>query len=534
MVSPSASEAIRTDAAWTPWPGWSLLEVSGNHRERFLHSQVTSDVRSLAVGSSQLSALLDANGRLTAFFLLWKGADRLRVVVPDDAAAQLVSSLEGRIIADDVRIERREVPPMWLALGPAAVVLATQQERDVSMPVSLLGDHGVLGWGPPPTHLLRLDDADVNALHVVTGTPRWGCEVDAGVLVNETTLVDSAVSFHKGCFLGQETVAKVATHRGAAFAATAMEITADVEPSALDGRTFAAGGRAKAGSVLTAARCGRAVLLHARLHRDLRVDGREVVCRFDDGSELSATVRALPLRRPRSAKEMADDCYQVAVERFTEDREEAAMTLLRRAVAVCPRHADACEVLGVILGRRGRFEEAIELMQRLLEVDPTSVLAHTNMSVYFNQLGRIDDAEREAQNAAVKSMQRSRDAEEQRRVVARQRQDLEQERARRQEMFAQVLALDGADPLANFGMGELLVEAGRHADAIVHLERALAADPRYSAALLALGRAQEGLGDVEAARATYGRGIEVAAAKGDVMTANKMQERVVGLASEAG
>lgn len=534
MVSPSVSEALRTDAAWTPWPGWSLLEVSGDHRERFLHSQVTSDVRSLAVGSSQLSALLEANGRVTAFFLLWKGADRLRVAIPDDAAAALVSSLEGRIIADDVRIERREVPPMWLALGPAAVVLATQHEDGVSMPVSLLGDHGVLGWNAPPTHLPRLHDDDVNALHVVSGTPRWGHEVGSGVLVNETTLIDSAVSFQKGCFLGQETVAKVATHRGAAFAATAMEVAADGDLSGLEGRTFAAGGRAKAGSVLATARWDGRALLHTRLHRELRVDGREVVCRFDDGAELSATVRALPLRRPRSAKDMADDCYQLAVERFTEDREEEAMTLLRRAVAVCPRHADAYEVLGVILGRLGRFEEAIGLMQRLLEVDPTSVLAHTNMSVYFNQLGRIDDAEREAQNAAIKSMQRSRDAEEQRRAMARHQQDLEQERSRRHDMFAQVLVLDAADPLANFGMGELLVETGRYAEAIAHLERALEADPRYSAALLALGRAHEGLGDVDAARATYQRGIEVAAAKGDVMTANKMQERVVGIESVAG
>ena len=76
---------------------------------------------------------------------------------------------------------------------------------------------------------------------------------------------------------------------------------------------------------------------------------------------------------------------------------------------------------------------------------------------------------------------------------------------------------------------ELLVEEGRFTEATVHLERALASDPRYSAALLALGRAHEGAEDLSSARETYRRGVEVAASKGDLATANKMQERLAAL-----
>ena len=64
---------------------------------------------------------------------------------------------------------------------------------------------------------------------------------------------------------------------------------------------------------------------------------------------------------------------------------------------------------------------------------------------------------------------------------------------------------------------------------VEHLERALAADPNYSAALLALGRAHEGANDLVAACETYRRGVDVAAARGDLATANKMQERLVVL-----
>ena len=55
--------------------GWTVVEVAGRHRERYLQSQLTSDLRQVAVGGSQLSALLDASGRLQGFFHLTRLAD---------------------------------------------------------------------------------------------------------------------------------------------------------------------------------------------------------------------------------------------------------------------------------------------------------------------------------------------------------------------------------------------------------------------------------------------------------------------------
>ena len=52
---------------------------------------------------------------------------------------------------------------------------------------------------------------------------------------------------------------------------------------------------------------------------------------------------------------------------------------------------------------------------------------------------------------------------------------------------------------------------------------------KFDQALLALGRAHEGAGDPSSARETYRRGVDVAAARGDLATANKMQERLVML-----
>jgi tetratricopeptide (TPR) repeat protein len=177
----------------------------------------------------------------------------------------------------------------------------------------------------------------------------------------------------------------------------------------------------------------------------------------------------------------------------------------------------------------GRYEEAIELMRRLLEVDPLSVMAHTNLSLYYNQQGRIEDAEREAAEAMRAKIRREKDEKELADAARDQTDSANADRERRAEMFRQVLDLDPEDPLGNFGLGELLVEEGSFEDAVVHLERALAADPRYSAALLALGRAHEGAGDLTSARETFLRGVDIAAARGDLATANRMQERLVKL-----
>jgi tetratricopeptide (TPR) repeat protein len=170
-------------------------------------------------------------------------------------------------------------------------------------------------------------------------------------------------------------------------------------------------------------------------------------------------------------------------------------------------------------------------MQRLLEVDPSSVMAHTNLSLYYNQQGRIEDAEREAAEAMRAKMRREREAADDIETETHDSKSSRADRERRSGMFRQVLELDPDDALGNFGLGELLVEEGRFEEAVVHLERALATDPRYSAALLALGRAHEGAEDVTAAREIYLRGVDVAAAKGDLATANKMQERLAVLES---
>ena len=526
-MSPSASELLHHGAAQAAFPGWTLVEVTGRDRERYLHSQLSSDVRSLPVGSGQLSALLDAAGRLQSFFFLHKLAGAIRLLVPSEAAQHTADFLAARVIADEVEIATLEVGPMRLVLGPDAVELASQLPAGGTFPVESWGTRGFVDWGAEPLELEELDAGELEARRVLSGLPRWGVEAAAGLLVTETSLLESAVSFDKGCYLGQETVAKVASRRGAAFAPVLLRVEGELaSPQSLAGESFAVGERPRAGTVRSWACWQGSAYLQATLHRELRVAGLAVTCRFRTGLELATTVVPLPLLRPPSPEEQAEWLLLRATELFAADREEEAITVLERAIAASPRFADAYEALGVILGRRGRHEEAIAVMRRLLEVDPESVMAHTNMSVSHRQLGRIEEAELEARAAAVKAAERQRRERSRADLEREQRERNAADRARREEMFRQVLEIDPDDPLANFGLGQLKVEAGAHGEAVPLLERAVTADSDHSAAYLALGRAWEGLGETERARQVYATGVGVAARRGDLKTANAMHERL--------
>lgn len=528
-MSPSASESLLFDGGETRLDDCVVVAVEGGDRERFLHSQLTSDVGGLTSGRSQITALLDRAGRLQVFGFLHKRPERLDLLLPSAAAGNAIAFLEGHIIADDVSLRRLETGELRLLLGAEAVRLLPELAIETTFPIEGWGSRGCVSWGDENRRLPAMADDELEARRVLSGLPRWGVDARQGQLIHETSL-DAAVSMSKGCFLGQETVAKVASGRGASRAPVVLEIVAGDSVSAAQASgAFAAAGNDRAGEVLATTIWEGSTYLLASVVRDLRVADTRLTCRWSNGVSCVVRVCPLPFLKTPEPKYWATRLQLRAVEAFSYDREDEAILLLQRAIAVCPDHADSYESLGVIFGRHHRYDEAIALMQRLLDVDPSSIMAHTNLSLYYNRQGRIEDAEREAGEALRAKMDRERD-QRQRAEAEREREASHaDDRQRRAEMFRQVLAIDSEDALGNFGLGELLTEEGSYADAITHLQKALQTDPRYSAAFAALGRAYEASGRHETAVSTYREGIKIAAAKGDLSTANKMQERLAVL-----
>jgi tetratricopeptide (TPR) repeat protein len=169
------------------------------------------------------------------------------------------------------------------------------------------------------------------------------------------------------------------------------------------------------------------------------------------------------------------------------------------------------------------------MMEKVLALQPDHVLAHTNLSVFYMKLGDKEKAEDEKAKATLAAFS-------QRAKAAGLVFDIEAERRKKEQatlekiaMFQEALKFSPDDPLGNFGLGSAYMELKRYAEAIAPLERVIKGQPKHSVAYLSLGKAWEGLQDAQRAEAVYQKGIEVAAAKGDLMPLKEMQARLTGL-----
>jgi tetratricopeptide (TPR) repeat protein len=115
--------------------------------------------------------------------------------------------------------------------------------------------------------------------------------------------------------------------------------------------------------------------------------------------------------------------------------------------------------------------------------------------------------------------------------------DLEAEKRKKEQailakitMFQEALAFSPDDAMGNFGLGTAFLELHRYSEAIEPFEKTLKTQPKYSVAYLSLGKALEGTKQFQKAKEIYQKGIEIAAAKGDLMPLKEMQSKLEILA----
>jgi Flp pilus assembly protein TadD len=226
-----------------------------------------------------------------------------------------------------------------------------------------------------------------------------------------------------------------------------------------------------------------------------------------NGQPYKAHVALLPFYESKLQKNGAE-LLQEGLKLFSDGYDEQAIMTLEKAIQMEPTLIEAYEALGVILSRYERFTEAIALMNKVLELDPEHVLAHTNLSVFYMKLGNKEKAEEEKAKATMAGLFFDPEAERRKKEAALQE---------RLAMFQEALKYNPQDALGNFGLGSVLMELHRYEEAIAPFEKAIQAQPKHSAAYLSLGKALEGAKQPEQAKEIYQKGIEIAAAKGDLM-----------------
>ncbi len=219
-------EAARTRWAVGPALRRGILRATGKDAKDYLHRVTTQEVNALAPGRSAYAAILNAKGHLLAEGHLLVQDDGILLDLDARALPEARPHLERFVIMDDVTFEdlsdRLRVLPV---LGPEAA--ARLAGRAAGAPRVEHGRRGApsldLVLAPAEAEALRatlvaegaapLDEADLEALRILGGIPRFGAEMDASRLPMEAGLTRAAISFAKGCYTGQEVVLR-ATARG--------------------------------------------------------------------------------------------------------------------------------------------------------------------------------------------------------------------------------------------------------------------------------------------------------------------------------
>jgi folate-binding protein YgfZ len=185
-----------SDRDWIAPERPDLVWFHGADALRFLDDLISQELEDMAIGETRRSFLLEPQGKLR--FLLWvlREDDRLGLLTDSGRGAELAEALGRYRIRVDVEIEP-EPGGVWIVMGP-------WEGYDVSW--AAMNRHLVVGDRPDLDEGL-LDEYE--RLRILSGEPRWGVDVDGDTIPHESGLVTVSVDFEKGCFLGQELVARM-------------------------------------------------------------------------------------------------------------------------------------------------------------------------------------------------------------------------------------------------------------------------------------------------------------------------------------
>ena len=180
----------------------AFVAVTGADAASYLQRMVSNDVEALDPGESCEALLLTAKARLVApLTVVRRGhADFLLLTEPELGERLRAELLRFRFAAKCAIDAEEHVSVLVLGgEAPAGAVPSV----DYGVPAYELLD------AEPPAGAVPIDEPQLERLRIGAATPRWGRELDERVLPAEAGLEERAISFTKGCFPGQEPVARL-------------------------------------------------------------------------------------------------------------------------------------------------------------------------------------------------------------------------------------------------------------------------------------------------------------------------------------
>lgn len=198
-----------------------VIDVSGPDAETWLQGQLSQDVVGLPVGGVSWTFVLSPQGKVEGWGRIRRASETRYAIDVDPGAGQAwVQRLDRFKLRTRAEVVLREAVPTVAVRGalpqgfidagwpgvvggdlldaPDATALAETAGEDVARP------------------LVEIDDATFEALRIRSGVPRWGSELDPDTIPATVGqwIIDASVSFTKGCYTGQELVARIDSRGG--------------------------------------------------------------------------------------------------------------------------------------------------------------------------------------------------------------------------------------------------------------------------------------------------------------------------------
>jgi aminomethyltransferase len=190
-----------------------LIEVSGREVVQFLNGLITNDVAALEDGAQMSAAFPNAQGRLLAFVRVRRKGDKFLFETAETTHAKVFQNLYRFTFAGDFFVEDRSENYSYFEIqnskfeirNSESIVFESNRGADFFVPKETAEDFR--------NELLKADAVEISdelyeVLRIENGTPLYGVDMDETTVVLETGL-DDAVSFKKGCYIGQEIIARI-------------------------------------------------------------------------------------------------------------------------------------------------------------------------------------------------------------------------------------------------------------------------------------------------------------------------------------
>jgi folate-binding protein YgfZ len=208
-------EALRSGRAIVELNGWSSISVTGADRQPFLNNFCTNDVKRLSPGESCEAFFTNVKGKIIGHGVIWCRDDELVFFGAPDQAQRLVEHLDRYIIRENVKVRdatskrscllvtgslpegEKWTTFSWNVIGNESARIIDTEAKFA--PSSFLEDRKWVSVGVGAFTATRIE----------SGVPLYGVDFDESNFPQEVGRDREAISFTKGCYLGQETVARI-------------------------------------------------------------------------------------------------------------------------------------------------------------------------------------------------------------------------------------------------------------------------------------------------------------------------------------